>query len=260
MKMRQTGGFTTEAQIEQLYDNMNPEHKLYIRLDDITDLEELSARAAEYELIEKQRRERTSERTPTTGPSVTAAVYNREECCWRCKQLGHTRLDCKRPPKKFCSCCGKDGVFTRDCHPGKRGTGRRRGYRPALTTIRVRYQPRLHVTVLHRQLLTALIDSGSEISFVSTTTARYAHRLGYAIRADARTVQLVDGQSTNIPGALALPVNIEKKMLQHDFLDMLSLKSPILIVVDLWAKIELTLRALPCNQSRPRDPACDAAQ
>jgi len=116
-KMRRAGGFTTEAQIEQLYDNMNPEYKLYIRLDDITDLEELSSRAAEFEAIEKQRRERTSERAPTTGPSVAAAAYKREECCWRCKQRGHTRLDCKRPPKKFCSHCGKDGVLTRDCHP-----------------------------------------------------------------------------------------------------------------------------------------------
>jgi len=39
---------------EQLYDNMSPDYKLYIHLNDVTDLEELSARAAEYELIEKQ--------------------------------------------------------------------------------------------------------------------------------------------------------------------------------------------------------------
>jgi len=115
--MRRAGGFTTEAQIEQLYDNMNPEYKLYTRLEDVTDLEELSARAVEYELIEKQRHERKSGHPSTAGPSIAAATYNREECCWRCKQRGHTRIDCKRPPKKFCSRCGKEGVLTRDCHP-----------------------------------------------------------------------------------------------------------------------------------------------
>jgi len=124
--MRRAGGFSQEEQIDRLYENMHPEYKLYVRLDDISNLSELSARATEYETIEKQRRELRNKKT-TTGPAVAAATYCREECCWKCKQRGHTRFDCKRPPKKFCSRCGKDGVLTKDCHPfmgNTTGTGK----------------------------------------------------------------------------------------------------------------------------------------
>ncbi|XP_024879264.1 uncharacterized protein LOC112459414 [Temnothorax curvispinosus] len=116
--MRRAGGYSADDQLERLYDNMSPGYKYYIRLDDITSLGDLHARAAEYEAIEEQNRERNAERkAPTATPVVASTTYNREECCWRCKQRGHTRLDCKRPAKKFCSRCGKDGVLTRDCHP-----------------------------------------------------------------------------------------------------------------------------------------------
>jgi len=124
--MRRAGGFSQEDQIDRLYENMHPEYKLYVRLDDISSLSELSARAAEYEAIEKQRRERSEKKTPAR-PTVAATTYSREECCWKCKQRGHTRFDCKRPPKKFCSRCGKDGVLTKDCHPfvgNTNGTGK----------------------------------------------------------------------------------------------------------------------------------------
>jgi len=39
---------------------------------------------------------------------------------------------------------------------------------------------------------------------------------------------------------------------------MPSLKNPMLIGVDLWAKIGLILRASPHNQSRAHDPVCEA--
>ena len=59
--MRRAGKFSPEEQLDRLYENMNPEYKLYIRLDDLTSLSDLSDRAAEYEAIEKQRRELRTE-------------------------------------------------------------------------------------------------------------------------------------------------------------------------------------------------------
>ncbi|KMQ92331.1 hypothetical protein RF55_7699 [Lasius niger] len=93
---------------------MDPDYRLYIRLHKVTSVHELSAHASEYEEINRQRHQREEKKT-ATGPTVAATEYNRNDCCWRCKQRGHTRAYCKRPPK--CSRCGKDGVLTRDCHP-----------------------------------------------------------------------------------------------------------------------------------------------
>ena len=115
--MRRAGGFTRGEQLDRLYDNMNPEYKLYVRYDEAASLAELQARASEYEEIEQQRRDTRKADRPDAARPAVAAAYNRTECCWRCKQRGHTRFDCKRPPKKFCSQCGRDGVLTKDCHP-----------------------------------------------------------------------------------------------------------------------------------------------
>jgi len=115
--MRRAGNYSRDEQLDRVYENMHPEYKIYVRYDDATSLAELQTRATEFEDIEQQRRDcRKTERAPTTTATV-AGTYNRAECCWRCKQRGHTRFDCKRPPKKFCSQCGKDGVLTRHCHP-----------------------------------------------------------------------------------------------------------------------------------------------
>src|SRR5580765_698490 len=131
--MRRAGGFTRGEQLDRLYDNMNPEYKLYVRYDEAASIAELQARASEYEEIEQQRRDtRKVDRTDTVKPTV-ATAYSRTDCCWRCKQRGHTRFDFKRPPKKFCSQCGRDGVFTKDCHPPS-GNAQRAGDAAAETS------------------------------------------------------------------------------------------------------------------------------
>lgn len=112
--MRRAGGFSAEAQLEMLYENMHPKYKMHIPFSSITRTGELFKRAEELEQLEIQCRERAKPPKPAPAAAVT---YDRRECCWRCKQRGHTRFDCKRIPRKFCSRCGKDGVLTRDCHP-----------------------------------------------------------------------------------------------------------------------------------------------
>ena len=94
-------------------------------------MEKSGASLAEYEEINQRRKARSAESRPAQGTTATTTAYSRDKCCWRCKQRGHTRLDCKRPPKKFCSRCGKDGVLTRDCHPP--GNERRAGDVAAVT-------------------------------------------------------------------------------------------------------------------------------
>jgi len=112
--MRRAGGFSREEQLDLIYENMHPEYKAYVRVDDVRSIAELQSRAKEFEDIEREKRELKKRERPT--PAV-AATYNKRECCWRCKQRGHTRGQCRRPALKFCSQCGKDGVLTSECHP-----------------------------------------------------------------------------------------------------------------------------------------------
>lgn len=42
-----------------------------------------------------------------------------EPVCWRCGETGHFRFDCTRPPRLFCSRCGKQGVQSRHCSCGR---------------------------------------------------------------------------------------------------------------------------------------------
>ena len=114
--MRRAGNFTESEQLELILDNMDPELRIHVRAEDTDDLDTLTERVNELELLNERRK--AVKKAPITTRTAAATVpYDRDNCCWRCKQRGHTRVDCRKPAKKFCSQCGKDGVFTRDCHP-----------------------------------------------------------------------------------------------------------------------------------------------
>lgn len=119
--MRRAGTFTPGEQLELLYENMHPRYKLYIQRESFRRAGELLSRASDIDDLEEQCRQR---QPVAKTPAAAAAVYNSRECCWRCKQRGHTRFDCRRPAKKFCSQCGKDGVLTKECHPRPENTER----------------------------------------------------------------------------------------------------------------------------------------
>jgi len=114
--MRQAGGYSRNEQLDVIYENMNPTYKHYVRIDDVQNLADLQTRAAEFKDILQEQKEAAKREKDTAVPSV-ASVYNKKDCCWRCKQRGHTRAQCRKQAKKFCSQCGRDGVLTKDCHP-----------------------------------------------------------------------------------------------------------------------------------------------
>ncbi|KYN05229.1 hypothetical protein ALC62_03875 [Cyphomyrmex costatus] len=134
---------------------------------------------------------------PKNDQATAAVAYNRAECCWRCKQRGHTRFDCKRTPRKFCSQCGKDGILTKECHSppeNEASTGGSPG-RPPVPRINFTPQPHLDVFI-NGIRLSALLDIGSEI--------------------------------------------------RHTFCLMPTLRSAVLIGMDLWAQLEYLIPALGC--------------
>jgi len=135
--MRRAGSFTTEEKVDRLYENMRTDYKFFVRLGEHTTLADLADQASEFETLKKaQSQEVRSTKQAVSTATAPSGPYDRERSCWRCKQRGHTRFNCKRPAKKFCSQCGKDGVFTRDCHP-RPGNGTEAGDAPTATRPRV---------------------------------------------------------------------------------------------------------------------------
>lgn len=84
--MRRAGGYTANDRLLRIHDNMHPDYKLYVRLDDLNGIADLGARATEYEAIERERRDRKKERTTDASSAVAAIGYNCAECCWWCKR------------------------------------------------------------------------------------------------------------------------------------------------------------------------------
>ena len=69
---------------------------------------------------------RTDKYVPRNTSEVNA-VYDRTQCCWRCKERGHSRFKCPNAQKLFCSHCGRDNVYTRDCQCHASGNAPRAG-------------------------------------------------------------------------------------------------------------------------------------
>lgn len=114
--IRRAGGFSADDKIERLYENLRMEYKMYVRSEEITDISDLTARAREFEKLKRAQGQEKKDERRTTNTAV-ATEYDRRNTCWLCKQRGHHRFYCRRPARKFCSQCGKDGVLTRECHP-----------------------------------------------------------------------------------------------------------------------------------------------
>lgn len=127
--MRRHGAMTPEDRLERTYYNLRPEYRLYVRRTDFRDLAGMLRLADEYERTRQDERAYQNPKSARDQPMTkmnAAAIspgYNPQDCCWGCGQRGHIRRFCRRPPKVFCSRCGKEGVLTRDCHGTQSGNG-----------------------------------------------------------------------------------------------------------------------------------------
>ena len=140
--MRRHGGYNTEKQLDMLYYNAKAEYRLYLKRKEITSINELVQLCQELDEIQRQVAGRSHSQTtaPPSGGIMTITAYDRQTCCWRCKQRGHNRFNCKNEAKKFCSHCGRDGILSRDCKCTKQGNGDRAG--PSNNRTRPRDQPK----------------------------------------------------------------------------------------------------------------------
>lgn len=121
--MRQLERTSSQTQLERIYYNLRPDYKMYVRRSDFTDLAGLLRMADEFEKLRSAEQTatrgsntRSDERPKRSGTALVSEGYDHRHCCWNCGQRGHRRQNCRRPQKKFCSRCGKEGILTRDCH------------------------------------------------------------------------------------------------------------------------------------------------
>lgn len=136
--MRRHGKLTEDERNEWFFHNLQPEYKLYVRRQNITDKNSLLKLAVEFE---ETREENLKFRPPpeasnsympetafgaTTGKSAgkgkvmavngnTAEQGKKPRYCTNCKTEGHNWRQCKEPRRLYCWGCGKDGVTRRVC-------------------------------------------------------------------------------------------------------------------------------------------------
>ena len=113
------------------------------------------------------------------------------------------------------------------------------------------FTPRPHIRLPIGDMdITALLDSGSEASFISPDTA--ARLRGYPQRAATGRVYLADGSSVPIGGCLTLPLDLMGRKFEHEFQVMPGLDMEMLIGVDVMARARLTIPPPPIRREKSR--------
>ncbi|KAL6419044.1 hypothetical protein ACFW04_014106 [Cataglyphis niger] len=245
MMMRRAGGFTREQRLARIYANMRPEYKRYVKRRDVHDLNDLLEEAAEFEGIEQETREVRKAAKDTANPPAVATVYNREKCCWRCKQRGHTR---RRPHQRLPPAAGKRQP--------------RREYNGRLPSAPhgVRYTPRPHLTItIHGLPVDALLDSGSELSFINAETVERLRRRGVEPTVTEGQVRMADDTHTATRGYVQAPLRLQGRTYTHTFAILPALQEDMLVGVDLWGRLGLNI-APPRREIRQTPhPSCGMA-
>lgn len=120
----------------------------------------------------------------------------------------------------------------------------------------ISFTPRPHISVeIKGYAVEALIDTGSEISFISRETADALSAAHCPVSAGMGAVQLADGRETQLHGSMQIPIPTHAKTVWHKFQIMPTLGSPMLIGVDLWAKMGYAILAPPAARPPTRKPA-----
>lgn len=101
--------------LDRIYDGLRIEYRHYIRRSDVKSLDDLMALADDFELLKRD--EARNERPHTSHiVSRTSAAKRKVTICWRCKETGHLRYQCRNTARLFCSRCLRDGILSRECN------------------------------------------------------------------------------------------------------------------------------------------------
>lgn len=132
-RLRRLGISEMKQIVQRIYDNSLPEYRLYIKRRDFSSLNELFELAQEYEALRRTEMKAEVQPTParsrTAGSSQPPARYDHQSYGWNSGQTRHVRFEGRRPERKICYLCGREGVVARECtcQGNTRGAGQRQG-------------------------------------------------------------------------------------------------------------------------------------
>uniref|UniRef100_A0A034VZX5 Gag-Pol polyprotein n=1 Tax=Bactrocera dorsalis TaxID=27457 RepID=A0A034VZX5_BACDO len=141
--------------------------------------------------------------------------HKHRKVCWRCKQPGHRRHQCRNQQRIFCSRCGRDGFMSRDCNCPTHATVRATPSKPSTTALEATlpYTERkqdgryyLPITVAGMQI-EALVDTGASLTYIGKELQRHLDKHQIKARRQTRRIQLAN--QTYIPITKLYPVTIE---------------------------------------------------
>ncbi|CAG5093090.1 Protein of unknown function [Cotesia congregata] len=101
--MRRHGQMSNAARLTQLYQNMRPKYRRYMKCTEFASVLGLLRLAGEYEQLVAQEKTPVVKETKQSARKPAKTVepapleifeYNWLECCWRCRQTGHTKAQC----------------------------------------------------------------------------------------------------------------------------------------------------------------------
>lgn len=199
--------------------------------------------AANLEVMNQKQKNCLKQIRKTAVATMATAPYDSATYCWRCKQQGHTRLNCKRTAQKFCSQCGKNGVLTRDCHSPSRNNSQADN-NAATFHIQYRPQPHLQVHILDH-IMWALLDLRSNVSLINATMVDKIVAAGKKLQPINEQVIVVNDSYASVSAIANLTIKIGGCMLEHCFRVLPTLESDILLGTDLWTKLQITLPPSP---------------
>jgi hypothetical protein len=226
--MRRAGGYTADDQIEWLTENMQPRYKIYIRRETIRSATDLLHEAEEVEDVEEQCRSRgTGPPSPKPSAPDTAGEPDRPST----DPTDLARADPTGTPRA-----------ERERHRGQR-------HRSPTAIGTIVFTPRPYLrTAVHGQAITALLDSGAEISFINPETAQRLQEHGFRPHAAQGHIYVADGTESTTGEAMTLPVELPDRTIEHEFRILPGLDDQMLIGVDLLARARIAVPPTPIRR------------
>ncbi|XP_067612946.1 uncharacterized protein [Eurosta solidaginis] len=198
--IRQHPIMSRENYLERIYDGLRVEYRLFAKRSEFRTIEELMELTDEFELLQLEATRQSRQTAHSLSPLTEE--YSREESCWRCKERGHMRHQCRKARRLFCSRCGRDNVMSRDCRCDNAST---------LTTVRLRHGKIPQSAAIDEQPLNekmdgrhyvkltieglnvrALVDTGATLTYVGDTIRKHLEGKKIACAPSVRNVQLAD--------------------------------------------------------------------